>query len=258
MESTELNLFNNIFSKKISDDVMKFITPSYDFWLNFKKNHIFYKGTLKPNTLSTQISWLKDRNFTDSVSKCLTCSDINLFRACLGSDLIQLKVNQIIKCAISISNINIFSPPTYYKRNIHPGKCLVHACTLLKKDCPILIILDSDESVPEFAEYKLETLQDIQNIYKGKLYGYFFKHNNKIDLQFFSKYSNYNKFDDKGWLRDPTINWEKFWNNVTKLTCDGEEIQFKHLESNIDVKMKLDLNPNVLKDIFREDVIVKV
>ena len=60
--------------------------------------------------------------------------------------------------------------------------------------------------------------------------------------------SMYQKFDNKGWLAYPEINWGKFWNHVQTCTeGHGEKIKFNF--NNINVTMNL--NNNSIKNIFQ-------
>ena len=66
-------------------------------------------------------------------------------------------------------------------------------------------------------------------------------------------YDKYQKFDDKGWLAYPNINWKKFWNHVQTCTeGQGEKIKFKFY----DIDVTMNLNNNSMKKIFQGDFYV--
>jgi len=257
MENTELELFNQIFNHEIKDDVMKFIPPTYETWINFKNQHTFYRGLIKPDKISPIDSWLDDRHINCDYKNYILKKDINFFKVFLTNNNILFdKARAIIILCLSIIDTEIFSPPIYYDniisktgdRNIHPGKTLATACNIIKKDLPVLSITKKDEKKPIIAQEKIISLNEIKNMYKGKLFGSFFEHNGRTVLQFFSMYNEYQKFDNKGWLAYPEINWGKFWNHVQTCTeGHGEKIKFNF--NNINVTMNL--NNNSIKNIFQ-------
>ena len=115
MENTELELFNQIFNHEIKDDVMKFIPPTYETWINFKNQHTFYRGLIKPDKISPIDSWLDDRHINCDYKNYILKKDINFFKVFLTNNNILFdKARAIIILCLSIIDTEIFSPPIYY------------------------------------------------------------------------------------------------------------------------------------------------
>jgi hypothetical protein len=170
-------------------------------------------------------------------------------------------IDKVLRTASDIARNEIFSPPVffYHRDEIHPGKFLAKACSLLDKELPVLVVKDKKTSLranhPVILERKLENLSDIVSLYKGKIYMFFMKYSQKDFLQVFSLHNNWNKLDCNGWIGYPEYDFKRFWTSFENVANVGKnKLQFYHPSIDRLVNIKYSKkNSNVLRHFLIGD-----
>jgi hypothetical protein len=254
------DLFNKFFNRtKIVDQVGEIISSTYDDWLEYRNNHDFFLGYIKPQTFDSVESYFTKRKF---YNKYISRNDITFLRAYEKIPIEKFNtIDRIISISSDIAVNEMFSPPVFFYHNneIHPGKFLAKACSILDKSLPVLVVKPKTKNLsnnsPVYLDKKLENLSDISAIYKGKIHMFFIKYNKTTYFQAFSLYNTWNKYDLNGWLAYPEYDFKRFWIELENVCNKGnKEISFYHplLERNVNI-MYSKKTSHIFKDFLLSD-----
>jgi len=254
------SLFNIYFNNNIiNDSVGKFALATYNQWIEYKNNNDFYSGFIEPKTFDSLYSAFTRRK---CYNKYISRNDVTFLKSYNKLPFEKFdNIDKVFRTASDIARNEIFSPPVFFYHNneIHPGKFLAKACSLLDKELPVLVVKDKKTSLranhPVILERKLENLSDIVSLYKGKIYMFFMKYSQKDFLQVFSLHNNWNKLDCNGWIGYPEYDFKRFWISFENMANAGKNvISFYHPSVNRSVQIKYSKkNSHVLKEFLLRD-----
>ena len=255
----EISSFDIYFNHIVDDPVGNFVSATYEKWIEYKNNNDFYSGFIEPKTFDSVNSYFTRRK---CYNKYISRNDVTFLKSYNKLPFEKFgSIDNVLTVASDIAKKEIFSPPVFFYENneIHPGKFLTKACSLIDKRLPVLVVKNKKtklkENHPVILERKLEGLSDIASLYKGKIYMFFMKYSEKDFFQVFSLHNNWNKLDCNGWLGYPKYDFKRFWISFENIANVGKnELSFYHpsVDRNVQIKYSKK-NSHVLKEFLLRD-----
>lgn len=266
----------NVFDLKIQwkNDFKKFILPYYKEskqHLDIKSNYKNYLYTFSKQRVEfveyTNLNWYDSLKYargkgwlTDPYVEYLGKTDMTFLKSLLDGKY-HRRVRQTIELCCDLFN----KEPTMFPvkigvDRIHPGNTLVHSLKILQRGCRMIRVVDFNYIDEAIIIKKLNSLQDIQNIYTSKkIYAFFVNKEKHNGLQVLVLHNNFNAFDHNGnlqWKSDKQA-WpfDTFLNKLSILTdniLNSELISFTYNEKNY--KIKIPHDNKLQKSIFIESI----